>query len=154
MQSLFNDIRYALRQLRRSPGFALTSVLTLTMAIAAKVVVFGVLNALVLHPLPVPGADRVVQVQRPNGISMSYLDYRDIRDRNRTFSNLAVYRLARIGFDASGSAQPVWGYEVSGNYFDMLGIKPTLGPQHDCFRGADSSFNWSAFRCHSRPPGT
>ena len=126
MQS-FHDVRYALRQLRRSPGFAFTSVLTLTMAIAANVVVFGVLNALVLHPLPVAEADRVVQVQRARGTSMSYLDYRDIRDRNRTFSNLAVYRLARIGFDISGNAQPLWGYEVSGNYFDMLGIKPALG---------------------------
>jgi MacB-like periplasmic core domain len=126
MQS-FDDVRYALRQLRRSPGFAFTSVLTVTMAIAANVVVFGVLNALVLHPLPVAEADRVVQVQRARGTSMSYLDYRDIRDRNRTFSNLAVYRLARIGFDISGNAQPLWGYEVSGNYFDMLGIKPALG---------------------------
>jgi hypothetical protein len=105
MQS-FDDVRYALRQLRRSPGFAFTSVLTVTMAIAANVVVFGVLNALVLHPLPVAEADRVVQVQRARGTSMSYLDYRDIRDRNRTFSNLAVYRLARIGFDISGNAQP------------------------------------------------
>jgi predicted permease len=126
MQS-FHDVRYALRQLRRSPGFAFTSVLTLTMAIAANVVVFGVLHALVLHPLPVAEADRVVQVQRASGTSMSYLDYRDIRDRNRTFSNLAVYRLARIGFDISGNARPLWGYEVSGNYFDMLGIKPAPG---------------------------
>jgi hypothetical protein len=127
LDRLVQDVRYALRQMRRSPGFAFTSVLTLTMAIAANVVVFGVLNALVLHSLPVPEADRVVQVQRPNGTQMSYLDYRDIRDRNRTFSDLAVYRLARIGFDISGNAQPLWGYEVSGNYFDMLGIKPLLG---------------------------
>jgi predicted permease len=127
MQNFFHDIRYALRQLRRSPGFAFTTLLTLTMAIAANVVVFGVLNALVLHPLPVPRADRVVQVQRLSGVQMSYPDYRDIRDRNRTFSNLAVYRLARIGFDISGNAEPLWGYEVSGNYFDMLGIKPALG---------------------------
>jgi predicted permease len=126
MQS-YHDVPYALRQLRRSPGFAFTSVLTLTMAIAANVVAFGILNALVLHPLPVAEADRIVQVQRVRGTSMSYLDYRDIRDRNRTFSNLAVYRLARIGFDISGNAQPLWGYEVSGNYFDMLGIKPALG---------------------------
>jgi hypothetical protein len=127
LDTLVQDVRYALRQMRRSPGFAFTSVLTLTMAIAANVVVFGVLNALVLHPLPVPEANRVVQVQRPNGTQMSYLDYRDIRDRNRTFSDLSVYRLARIGFDISGNAQPLWGYEVSGNYFDMLGIKPLLG---------------------------
>lgn len=105
----FHDLGYALRQLRRSPGFAITSVLTLTMAIAANVVVFGVLHGLVLHPLPVAEPDRVVQVQRVSGTSMSYPDYRDIRDRNRTFSDLAVYRLARIGFDISGKAEPLWG---------------------------------------------
>jgi predicted permease len=127
LDDLWLDLRYALRQLRHSPGFAFTAVLTLTMAITANVVVFGVLNALVLHPLPVPEANRVIQVQRPNGTTLSYPDYRDIRDRNRTFSDLAVYRLARIGFDISGEAQPVWGYEVSGNYFDMLGVKPALG---------------------------
>src|SRR5579859_402575 len=126
MQS-FHDARYALRQLRRSPGFAFTSVLTLTMAIAANVVVFGVVHALVLRPLPVAEPDRVVQVQRVSGTEISYPDYRDIRDRNRTFSDLAVFRLARIGFDISGNAEPLWGYEVSGNYFDMLGIKPALG---------------------------
>lgn len=127
MGTLLQDIRYSLRHLRRSPGFALTAVLTLTMAIAANVVVFGVLDALVLHPLPVPDADRVVQIQRGDSISMSYPNYRDIRDRNQTFSGVAMYRLARIGLDANGTAQPVWGYEVSGNYFDTLGVKALLG---------------------------
>ncbi|WP_254062428.1 ABC transporter permease [Acidobacterium sp. S8] len=127
MHEVLQDIRYTLRQLRRSPGFALTAILTLTLAIGANVVVFGVLNALVLHSLPVPEASRIFQIQHPGGIAMSYPNYRDIRDRNRTFSNVAMYRLARIGFDANGTAQPVWGYEVSGNYFDMLGIKPVLG---------------------------
>jgi hypothetical protein len=127
MRNLLYDIRYALRQLRRSPGFTVTAVLTLALAIGANVVVFGVLDALVLQPLPIPQADRVVQIQRPNGISMSYPNYRDIRDWNRTFSGVAVYRLARIGLDAAGSAQTAWGYEISGNYFDMLGVKPALG---------------------------
>ncbi|HTZ90505.1 MAG TPA: ABC transporter permease [Alloacidobacterium sp.] len=129
MHTFVQDVRYGLRQLRRSPGFALTAILTLTMAIGANVVVFGVLDALVLHPLPVPDAGRIVQIQRQrtDSISMSYANYRDIRDRNHTFSDVAVYRLARIGLDANGMAQPVWGYEVSGNYFDMLGVKPLLG---------------------------
>jgi predicted permease len=127
MEIFLQDLRYAVRQLRRSPGFALTAILTLTMAIAANVVVFGVLDALVLDPLPVPEPDRVMQIQRGRSIAMSYPNYRDIRDRNRTFSSVAMYRLARIGLDANGTAQPVWGYEVSGNYFDMLGVKPLLG---------------------------
>src|SRR6201996_2741972 len=83
MHTFLQDIRYALRQLRHSPGFALTAILTLTMAIGANVVVFGVLNALVLHPLPVPEAKRVYSIQ-PKGVAISYPNFEDIRDRNKT----------------------------------------------------------------------
>jgi predicted permease len=129
MPTLFADLHYALRQLRRSPGFAFTAILTLTMAIAANVVVFGVVNALLLHPLPVPEANRVFTIQgkATDSNAFSYPNYRDIRDRNQTFSDVSLFRLARIGFDATGTAQPVWGYEVSGNYFRMLGVQPALG---------------------------
>jgi predicted permease len=129
MHSFFKDLGYTLRQLRRSPGFALTTVLTLTMAIAANVVVFAVLNALLLDPLPVPQAQQMVQIQgqHSNDLTMSYPNYRDIRDRNTTFSDVGIYRLARVGLGVNGVAQPVWGYEASGNYFDMLGVQPLLG---------------------------
>jgi hypothetical protein len=128
MRSLVRDLGYSLRLLRRSPGFALTAIVTLTMAIAANVVL-GVVNALLLHPLPVPQAHQVYQIQskRSNVLSVSYPNYRDIRDRNKTFSDVAVYRLARIGLAVNGVAQPVWAYEASGNYFDMLGVHPLLG---------------------------
>jgi predicted permease len=129
VQNLLQDIAVALRKLRHSPGFAIVAVLSLTMAIAANVVVFAVVNTFVLHSLPVPDADRVVQIQGPrsDGIAMSYPNYLDILDRNRSFSGIAATRLARIGFDATGAAQPLWAYEVSGNYFDTLRIKPLLG---------------------------
>jgi predicted permease len=129
MQSFLRDLGYTLRQLRRSPGFALTTVLTLTMAIAANVVVFGVLNALIFHPLPVPQPQQIMQIQakQSNNLVLSYPNYRDIRDRNKTFSDVAAVRIMRIGMGVNGTAQPVWGYEASGNYFDMLGIKPLLG---------------------------
>jgi len=129
VQNLKRDISLAFRKLRHSPGFAMVAVLSLTAAIAANVVVFGVVNAFILHPLPVPDADRVVQIQGPqsDAISMSYPNYLDILDRNRSFSGIVATRLARIGFDASGTAQPLWAYEVSGNYFNTLGIKPRLG---------------------------
>ncbi len=120
------DLRYALRQLRRSPGFAFTAILTLTMAIGANVAVFGVINALVLRSLPVPQANRVYSIQS-KGIAISYPNVEDIRHRNKTFSGVSVVRIARIGLDTSGSARPVWGYEVSGNYFEVLGVKPVLG---------------------------
>jgi predicted permease len=126
---LLFDIRFALRVLRKSPAFTVVSILTLTLAIGANVVAFGVLNALVLHPLALPEGDRIYQVQtkRTEAISISYANYADIRDRNSTFSSLAIFRLARIGIGVHGMAQPVWGYEVSGNYFPMLRIKPQLG---------------------------
>ncbi len=127
MEAFMQDLRYAFRQMRRSPGFALTAILTLTMAIGANVVVFGVVNALVLHPLPVPEASRVYSIQPKSGIAISYPNFEDIRDRNTKFSGVSVVRIARMGLDTSGSARPVWGYEVSGSYFEMLGVKPMLG---------------------------
>ena len=127
METFKQDLRYALRQLRRSPGFALTAILTLTMAIGANVVVFGVVNALVLHSLPVPEPRRIYSIQPRNGLAISYPNFEDIRDWNTAFAGVSVVRIARMGLDASGSARPAWGYEVSGNYFEMLGVKPMLG---------------------------
>ncbi len=129
MHTLLRDLHYTLRQLRRSPAFATTTVLTLMMAIAANVIVFGVLNAFLFHPLPVPQDQQLVQVQgmSSNDVSMSYPNYRDIRDRNRTFSNIAIFRFTRLGLGVNGAAQPVIGYEASGNYFDALGVQPALG---------------------------
>ncbi len=104
MQTLIADLRYSVRQLRRSAGFTLTTILTLTMAIAANVVVFGVVNALLLHPLPVREPGRIVEVQKRyegGGLNLSYPTYRDVRDRNRSFSALAAVRITRVGFGAS-----------------------------------------------------
>ena len=129
MHDFWRDTCYALRQLRRAPSFALTAILTLTMTIAANVVVFGVVHAMLLQSLPVPHPEQMVQVQGQDAtdLTISYPNYRDIRDRNRAFSNIAVFRLMRIGLQNDGAAQPAWGYEASGNYFDMLGVQPVLG---------------------------
>ena len=129
LESFAFDIRYGLRQLRRSPGFALTAILTLALGVGANVVVFGVLNALLLRPLNVAGADRLFQiVQKPQGYdAQSYPDYLDYRARNATFSDMAAYRLDHAGMSIGGAAEKRWNYEVSGNYFDMLGVQPQLG---------------------------
>ncbi|MGC1294238.1 MAG: ABC transporter permease, partial [Alloacidobacterium sp.] len=66
-------------------------------------------------------------IQPKSGIAISYPNFEDIRDRNTKFSGVSVVRIARMGLDTSGSARPVWGYEVSGSYFEMLGVKPMLG---------------------------
>ena len=129
LENLAFDIRYGLRQLRRSPGFALTAILTLALGVGANLVVFGVLNALLLRPLNVAGADRLVEiVQKPQGYNaQSYPDYLDYRARNTTFSDMAAYRLTMAGMSIGGAAEKCWNYEVSGNYFDMLGVQPQVG---------------------------
>ena len=129
LAAIARDLRYAFRQLRRSPGFALTAILTLALGIGANVVVFGVLNAIILRPLDLPHVDRLVQVeqQHPGYITQSYPDYVDFRARNTAFSDMAAYRINGTGMNAGGSPQQAWIYEVSGNYFDMLGVQPALG---------------------------
>ncbi|WP_263355154.1 ABC transporter permease [Acidicapsa acidisoli] len=127
------DIRLALRQLFKAPGFAVTAVLTLALAIGANAIVFSVLNALVLRPLRVPHPENLFMVQRAYGErsapSQAYPDYLDLRDQNRSFESLISYDIiGGVGLDTgSGSPSVVWPYMVSGNYFDSLGIQPYLG---------------------------
>lgn len=129
LEGLARDIRYSLRQLRRSPGFAATAILTLALGIGANVVVFGVINAVLLRPIDVPDADRLVQIEQTQAgnITQSYPDYVDFRARNTAFSDLIAYRLGEVGLSTGGSSESSWGYEASGNYFDALGVQPALG---------------------------
>src|SRR5580692_9773590 len=123
-----SDVKIALRQLRKSPGFAVTAILTLALGIGANAVVFGVLNAVVLRPVNVPHAQNLYMVQRSQYPSQSYLDYVDLRDRNRTFDSLATYNImGPAGVDTGGNPSTAWPYLASGNYFDALGIQPYLG---------------------------
>jgi predicted permease len=132
---MFSDLKLALRQLRKSPGFAITAVVTLALGIGANAVVFSVLNALVLRPINVPHPQNLYMVQRnfdsaPGGHvpSQSYLDYLDLRDRNRTFESLAAYEITgAVGVDTGENPSTAWPYLASGNYFDAIGIQPYLG---------------------------
>ena len=128
IESLFQDLRFALRQVRRSPGFAFTAVLILALGIAANVIVFGVLQAFVLRPLDVPHADRVMDLQPTDGGPfLSYPEMRDVRDNNTVFSAVAAVEAQEFGLEANGVTRPVWGCEVSGQYSEVVGIKPFLG---------------------------
>ena len=127
LDGLARDIRYAVRQLRRSPGFALTAIVTLAVAIGANAVVFSVLNALVLRPLNLPDAQKLYNVIADGQSLNSYPDYRDLRDRNRIFDGVAAYNFATVGLDTGGNPETVWIFEASGNYFDVLGASPYLG---------------------------
>ena len=127
------DIQLALRQLRKAPGFALTAVLTLALAIGANAIVFSVLNALILRPLNVPHPENLFMLERAYGSdttpSESYPDYLDLRDRNRSFDSLVLYDImGGVGLDTGhGNPSVLWPYMISGNYFDALGIQPYLG---------------------------
>ncbi|HVP56364.1 MAG TPA: ABC transporter permease [Candidatus Eisenbacteria bacterium] len=126
--SFGHDVRYAIRILRKSPGFTIVAVLTLALAIGANALVFGVLNALILRPLDLPGAQSLYAIEDRGGTGYeSYPDYIDLRDRNRSFEGLAAYNIAQAGLDTGKDPAPAWVYEISGNYFDALGIQPYLG---------------------------
>jgi predicted permease len=130
IETALQDVRFALRTLRKSPGFVAVAVLTLAMAIGANAVVFSLLNGLILRPLNIPRADSLYMVER--GVNeespmQSYPDYVDLRDRNRSLSGLVAYDIDRAGVDTGGNPSSSWLYEASGNYFDELGIQPYLG---------------------------
>jgi choline dehydrogenase-like flavoprotein len=129
VESLFMDARYSLRVLRKSPGFTTTAVLTLALAIGANAVVFAALNAMVLRPLNVPRAESLYSIHRvsDNSAGQSYPDYIDLRDRNRSFEDLAAYNIVLAGLDTGDNPTRAWAFTVSGNYFDTLGIQPYLG---------------------------
>jgi predicted permease len=127
--TLFRDLQFALRLLRKSPGFTVVAVLTLAFAIGANTVVFAALNALILRPLDVPRAESLYSIHRTtdNSANWSYLNYLELRDRNRSFEDLAAYNFILVGLDTGDNPTRSWGIAVSGNYFDVLGIQPHLG---------------------------
>jgi predicted permease len=129
MEMLVQDVRFSLRVLRKSFGFTLAAIVTLALAIGANAVVFAILNALILHPRNVPQAQSLYGIEHGNDKSplQSYPDYLDLRDRNHSFDGLAAYNVCWAGLDTGKDPTEVGGYEVSGNYFDALGIQPYLG---------------------------
>ena len=129
IEHLLQDVRFSLRILLKSPGFSLTAVLTLAMAIGANAIVFGVIDALFLHPLNLPQEENLYAIQHgsDHSPSESYPDYLDLRARNSSFDDLAAYTIDQAGLDAGENPSRAWVYEVTGNYFDVLRIQPYLG---------------------------
>ena len=133
MKDLWLDIRFALRVLWKSPAFTLVALVTLMLGIGANVVVFGIVNAVLLHPLDVSDPQNLYQLRfKPwtHGklLTTSYPAFEDYRQRNTTFSEIAGY----YGYSSArlhwGNAEKsVSGYSVTGNYFEMLGVQPELG---------------------------
>src|ERR1700687_571706 len=102
MINWFQDLRYALRHLRKSPGFPSAAVLTLALGIGANAIVFSVLNGLILRPLNVPQAGSLYGIEQASDKdpNQSYPDYLELRDRNRTFDGLAAFNVNQVGLDS------------------------------------------------------
>ena len=129
MQILWQDLRFAIRMLKKNPGFTIVAVLTLAVAIGANAVVFSAMNGLILRALNVPQAQTLYTLEHgtDKDSSESYPDYLDLHDRNRSFEGLIAYNIDQAGLDTGKNPARAWVFEVSGNYFDALGIQPYLG---------------------------
>ncbi|HEY7114765.1 MAG TPA: ADOP family duplicated permease [Thermoanaerobaculia bacterium] len=133
MRSFFFDLRYGLRGLTRAPGFAAVAAATLALGIGATVAIFGVADAALLRPLPYPAPERLLRVgqlhpiKNADGVGCSYMDYRDLRDRNRSFENLGGMLLSSTVIGGSESAEEVNAAYVSVELFAVLGIEPIAG---------------------------
>jgi predicted permease len=133
---MMNDIRYGLRQLWKHPAFTIVAVLTLALGIGANTAIFSVVNAVLLKPLPFPEPDQLIAVgmtdTRQKGTqtelnSLSYPDFFDFRDQNRTLASSAVYRDRSFALTSEEGATSLRGVKVSAEFFDVLGIKPKMG---------------------------
>lgn len=135
------DVRFALRAMRRKPGFALATALTLGMGIGINGIIFGFVNSLLLRPLPARDPEQLVGVFTMHTKSgdadlVAYDDYKDLRDRSGVFQDVAgrtdgplnlVVPSRGAGESAASSGDIVWGEFVTENYFSMLGVRPALG---------------------------
>ncbi len=142
VESLLYDIRYALRQCRREPAFAITVAIVLALGIGACAAIFSVVNPILFRSLPYPAADRIMMIwenrhaEKP--MYVAFATFYGLRDRNRSFESLAVMRPWQPAIIGSGSPERLEGQLVSAGYFNVLGVLPALGRN---FVAADDQFH-------------
>jgi predicted permease len=131
MERLLQDLRYGGRMLLKNPGFSIIALLSLALGIGANTAIFSLVSTVLLRPFPVeqPQQLRSLSVQGKDGAlsAFSYPNYRDVRDRNEVMSEVYASRIVPIGLSHNGNNERVWGYEVSGNYFQTLGVQAIKG---------------------------
>ena len=129
---MINDLRFAVRMLIKYPAFSIVAFLALVLGIGANTTVFGIINALVLRPLPVGHSEEVVKVfTTDNHIkgnqSTSYPNFQDYEKQNTAFTSMAAYTFVGVGMTRGSDTLNVNGLLVTGNYFDLFQINPSLG---------------------------
>jgi predicted permease len=128
MDYLLQDFRLAFRRLKQSPGFAFAAIVTLALGIGANTVTFSAINKLLLRPLPVERPEELVALNSNRaGANQSYPNYKDLRDRNQSLAGLIGIRVAPVNMSQNNNNAHIWGYEVTGNYFEVLGVRAFLG---------------------------
>ncbi len=135
MDAIWRDLRHAFRTLATTPGFTVVVLLTLALGIGANTAIFSLTDQLLLRLLPVKDPRALVTFENPgaysgrqvNNNTFSYPMYRDFRDRNRVFSGVIASFPTSVTLTVDGQAERVNGELVSGNYFDVLGVQPSLG---------------------------
>jgi predicted permease len=131
LESILADLRYALRQLRRSPGFAVTAIVVLALGIGASVAIFAFVDAALLEPLPYSDPNRLMAVNESSPESplwpLAYPDFVDWQRTNKSLSSLDVFTGAGFLLRTSVGTEPVTAGRVSGGFFGTLGVRPILG---------------------------
>jgi len=145
MNNILKDLRYAIRMLTKTPGVTLVAVITLALGIGANTAIFSSVSAFTSRPLPVPKPDqliRPVEIAEDRGTAdnFSYPDFVDYRNQSTVFSGLCAEDMVQVAIDTQEQNDVIWGQIVSGNFFDMLQIKPVMGrafaPDEDGAPGA------------------
>jgi macrolide transport system ATP-binding/permease protein len=138
IMTLWQDLKHGFRMLRKNPGFSFVAMASIALGVGANAAMFSLADTLVLRPLTAPRPDEIVNVTSvaprsgfttPNASALSYPDYTEVRDNNRSFTSLAAFRMIVASFAdrTDQPAQRTFGMAVSGNLFDMLGVQPLLG---------------------------
>src|SRR5579871_4010730 len=135
LETFAQDVRYGLRAIRRSPGFAGVVLLTLALGIGANTAIFSVVNAVLLRPLPFPAAERLVQLgeadPKAEGISVTWINFHHWRAENRSFEAMAGFHTAHFTLTGRGDAALTRAGVVTSEFFDLTGARTVIGRVFD-----------------------
>src|SRR5262249_7873233 len=150
METLFQDIRYGIRMLAKSPAFAIVAILSLALGVGANTTIFTLVNAVFFKPMPVAEPSQLMAVfgtdEKNTGnfldfMPVSYPNFCDYRDQNHVFSGTASFTGVGMSLSGTGEPEQIGGMMVTGNYFDLLGVKAAVGrtflPEEDVTPGAN-----------------
>src|SRR5436305_7320825 len=133
METLLKDIRFGLRMLVKNPGFTAVAVISLALGIGANAAIFSIINAFLLAPLPVAEPAQLVSLftidqKNPGPLPVSHYNFLDYRDKTDVFDGLVAYNFAEVNLNRNaGEGRQLIAEVVTGNYFDVLGVKPLYG---------------------------